>query len=663
MPMSEKKSIREKSIREKSIRELTKAALCTAAVALGIALYVVEVSSCANTKGSPTGGPKDTIPPVVLSVIPELNTTSFPREKQDIRIFFNEFVQLKDANKNILLSPPLSKKIKTKIKGKSIVVEFPLPLDSARTYTIYFGSAIADNNEGNPLLGYTYAFSTGSAIDSMLVSGRVVENETLKSVKDIAVAAYLVETDSCVINTLPDAITKTDEYGYFCLQNLKPQKYALFAFSDENGNCKYDQGVEKIAFMDTMITPQVVMRPGLPQTTIYLPKDTTELLSRPIEYQLYLFKERAAKQYITNKGRPTRRGAFVKFNSTETELLSLKVEEVEPKRIMKQFNPDRDSLTFWIVGGSVPKDTINVEVEYMKPDSLGNMAPFTEKLKLVAPRDKSKNRNGGNSTEEQNLNNLNSNYLSGIDDRMNNRLTQEERRRREEEKKREEAEKREKSIRPDLLKMTFEAKPEKIEETGYIFTFPEPLAKANFDTLQMVFYNQRKQKGEMKLLHRQDSTNFLCYYVWPEEPFKVGYEYNLYVPTAAFRDINNFTNDSLTNQIFLPTDDNLSTITVDVKGADTRYIIELVNDKCTVVYGKFTLDRDGKHTFKYLKEGDYAIRITQDRNRNGKLDSGTLIPRRQPEAVRFFKLPDGKETIKLLERTDIEQTINLPTLF
>ncbi|MDY3294046.1 MAG: Ig-like domain-containing protein [Candidatus Egerieousia sp.] len=178
MPMSEKKSIR-----EKSIRELTKAALCTAAVALGIALYVVEVSSCANTKGSPTGGPKDTIPPVVLSVIPELNTTSFPREKQDIRIFFNEFVQLKDANKNILLSPPLSKKIKTKIKGKSIVVEFPLPLDSARTYTIYFGSAIADNNEGNPLLGYTYAFSTGSAIDSMLVSGRVVENETLKSVK------------------------------------------------------------------------------------------------------------------------------------------------------------------------------------------------------------------------------------------------------------------------------------------------------------------------------------------------------------------------------------------------------------------------------------------------------------------------------------------------
>ena len=110
MPMSEKKSIREKSIREKSIRELTKAALYTAAVALGIALYVVEVSSCANTKGSPTGGPKDTIPPVVLSVIPELNTTSFPREKQDIRIFFNEFVQLKDANKNILLSPPLSKK-------------------------------------------------------------------------------------------------------------------------------------------------------------------------------------------------------------------------------------------------------------------------------------------------------------------------------------------------------------------------------------------------------------------------------------------------------------------------------------------------------------------------------------------------------------------------
>lgn len=640
----------------------TSRALPALALICGVVLYIFHTSSCANTKGSPTGGPKDTIPPVVLSVIPEMNTTGFQREKGSVRIFFNEFVQLKDANKNILLSPPQAKKLKTRIKGKSVVVEFPLPLDSAQTYTIYFGKSISDNNEGNPLMGYTYSFSTGTAIDSMLISGRVVENETLKAMKEVAVAAYRVETDSCVINNLPDAITKTDDYGYFCLRNLKPERYALFAFSDENSNCKYDQGVESIAFLDSMVTPHIVMEPGLPQTAIYTPKDTVELMARPVEYQLYLFKEKASKQFITNKGRPTKRGCFVKFNSTETELVSLTVKDVEPEQIMKQFNPERDSLTFWIVGGARPKDTLKVSVEYMKRDSLGQMSPFTEELALVAPRDKSKSRKGNTGQgNEQNI--LNTNYLSGIDDRMNNRMTEQEKRRQEEEKKREEAEKKEKETRPDLLKMTFEAKPEKIEETGYLFTFPEPLAIAKFDTLRMVYYNQRKQKGEMKLNYRMDSTNFLCYSVWPEEPFKVGYEYNLYVPAAAFTDINNFTNDSLENKLFLPTDDNLSTITVNITGAKSRYIIELVNDKCTEVFGKFITEKDCTHTFKYLKEGQYSIRITQDRNRNGKMDTGTLIPRRQPEAVRFFKLPDGKEVIKLLERTDIEQNIELHTLF
>ena len=135
--------------------------------------YCFYHSSCANTHGSPTGGPKDTIPPIVLATVPDSNSTNVPRDvKSSITLTFNEYIQLVDASKNILLSPPQKKRVKTRLKGKSLIVSFEEPLDSNKTYTIYFGSALADNNEGNVLSNYAYSFSTGAVLDSMLYSGR-----------------------------------------------------------------------------------------------------------------------------------------------------------------------------------------------------------------------------------------------------------------------------------------------------------------------------------------------------------------------------------------------------------------------------------------------------------------------------------------------------------
>ena len=291
-----------------------------------IAAYCLHTSSCANTSGAPTGGPKDSIPPVIIAAIPDTNSRNVPTVKTQIVLTFNEYVQLKEANKNIFLSPPQQKAPKTKIKGKSVVITFPEDLDSNRTYALNFGSSLADNNEGNPIENYVYSFSTGNTLDSMLISGTILDNETLLPVKGVSVALYEQPTDSCMMNSLPSAISRSDDWGYFCVRNLKPVPYAIYAFKDEIANHKYDSGTEMVGFLDSMETPTTVMHPGLPQMGMYSMKDTVECLARPSEYTIYMFKERTTLQYITNYKMFSKRGAYIKFNSQDAIIEKFEIE-------------------------------------------------------------------------------------------------------------------------------------------------------------------------------------------------------------------------------------------------------------------------------------------------------------------------------------------------
>ncbi|MBQ0006584.1 MAG: Ig-like domain-containing protein, partial [Alistipes sp.] len=199
--------------------------------------------SCANVSGSPTGGPKDTIPPVLVACEPLYNAVNVPTQGKDCKIIFtfDEYVQVKDAMKYIFLSPPQVKRPEYKIKGKSVVVTFKEPLDSNTTYSLDLGQSISDNNEGNPFPQFVHSFSTGSYIDSMFVSGTVSNAVTLLPEKEITVLFHSDTTDSAVFNVLPAAAAKTDPWGYFTVRNLKPSEYRVYAIKDENNNNKYDQ--------------------------------------------------------------------------------------------------------------------------------------------------------------------------------------------------------------------------------------------------------------------------------------------------------------------------------------------------------------------------------------------------------------------------------------
>ena len=239
------------------IRKLKYSLLC-----LGMLFTAFLAQRCANAV-APTGGPKDTIPPVVVQAVPENNSTNFVGKS--IEITFDEYITLENANQNVLISPPLSEKPDIKLKNKTVVVKFKETLAANTTYTINFGSAIKDLHEGNPFKDYVYSFSTGDHIDTLSIAGKVRSAEDKKPVENVYVSLYAADRenlDSLPLSIAPNYITKTDKEGNFSLNGLADKKYLVFALKDVNSNLYFDQPNEEVAFLDSLVAasyPQTLM--------------------------------------------------------------------------------------------------------------------------------------------------------------------------------------------------------------------------------------------------------------------------------------------------------------------------------------------------------------------------------------------------------------------
>ncbi len=587
-----------------------------------LAIYCIYSSSCANTHGTPSGGPKDTIPPVVIKMLPDSNAINFPVSKGKIAITFDEYVQLKDPSKNIILSPPQKKRPKTSIKGKSIVVTFEEPLDSNTTYSLNFGNSIVDNNESNPLPFFTYTFSTGGSIDTMMLSGSVYDYTTLLPVEGATVSLYHNAKDSSVFNDLPAAITKTDKWGYFVLRNIKDIPYRIYAIKDENNNNKYDPGLEQVGFIDSLYTPSVVMKKGMPQLAIYDMKDTLACLARPSEIEIVMFPEKTTKQYIREYKRVSERGAYIKFGAANVQIDSFSIKGIKSSRVLQQLNATKDSLCFWIKEGNMIEDTLAVGIKYLKSDSLNNLVPTVENLKFILPKAL---RNKDKDTD------------------FNKQKGQQKRK--------------------DLLEISLKANPETMDQEGFVLEFPEPLIELWQDSLRFTMIDPKQQRFTALYSFERDTAEIKRYILMPLDGFKKGNEYELSVPQYAFKDIYGNTNDSTKLKVSLPNNEKLSSISTQLINADTRYIIELINDTRDKTYRRYTVTKDTTLLFPYLKEGSYSIRITQDLNANGRLDVGDLLAGKLPEKVKLYRLQNGEAIIKIGERMDIEQTIDLKELF
>ena len=572
--------------------------------------------SCANTTTPPSGGPKDTIPPVITRLNPLPGSINVPRHKTKLFLEFNEYVTVKDP-KSLFLSPPLEKSPKFKLKGKGVLVTFECDLDSAKTYTLDVTNAIGDNNEGNMFPGYTLVFSTGDSIDSMMVTGIVQDCNTLQPLKGATVMLYKDHADSAIFLKRPDAAVKTDDWGYFCLRNIQDTVYRMYAIIDENNNNLYEAESEKVAFIDSLVKPVTKVVDSLPELQKYDMKDTASCLARKNEYELSIFREKPSKQMIVNKERIGERTAYITFMAPYAQIDSIWIKGVPAEKLITQFNIMQDSLEIWVNDPKEQPDTFYLNVRYMKTDTLGMLNSFTEELRLAKPK-------------------------KGLAAKTSKKDIKKE---------------------DTTAVFTVEAKPETVEQYGFVFEFKYPLVEDAFDSLTFRYLNPKQQEFKEKYTVTQDSLNLRKYVIRPNVELLPGYEYFLKVPHRKFKDINGFYNDSSEVKVTLPNDDKLSSMSLVMSNVSNKYIVDLLNEKRDKVLRSYIIEKDCTLPFPYLKAGKYSIRITEDVNRNGIVDTGILLERKQPEKVLFYKLEDGTFLIDIPEMTELEQTIDVGEMF
>lgn len=294
---------------------------------LFLLLFALLTFSCARV-GSPVGGSKDTIPPVVLGSNIDTTRINVPRNIKELRIDFDEYMNLKDINKQLIISPPL-KKIKkilpSGIANKYLLIKWDDTLQANTTYNFNFGNAIVDNNEGNALQYYNFAFSTGDKIDDLFVTGELKsmfsDSEKKAEESNLVVGLYQ-EKDSMDYRQKPYYITKADPDGYFELNYLSPGNYRLLAFEDSNSNSVYDAGKEKVGFLKEPIT---------------LDKSVSGL-------KVNLFPSKKKSKYVEMKEVPG--GILMNFegNPNPVKVLSLN-EKLQDYKVTQA--PKSDSIYIW----------------------------------------------------------------------------------------------------------------------------------------------------------------------------------------------------------------------------------------------------------------------------------------------------------------------------
>ena len=583
---------------------------------VGACLLPLFLPSCANTTQAPSGGKKDSIPPLIIDIKPLPGAVRVPTEGTTLVFTFNEYFTIKTPG-NIFLSPPQQRPPKSRIRGRDLIVTFEEPLAENTTYTLNFTDAIADANEGNLFPGYTYVFSTGERIDSMMLTGTVRDCNTLAPVKGATVLLHKDHGDSAVFNHRPYAAVKTDDWGFFAIPFIQDTLYRIYAIKDANNNNIYDPETETVAFADSLVRPVLAASDTVPEILRYDMLDTLRCLARRSEHELKLFREKPSKQYIVNKVRTSERSAYLTFMAPGAWIDSLWIRGYRDDQLISQFNILQDSLELWVNSRRAAPDTMRIYVNYRKTDSLGRLVPTQEIVKLPMPAEKRT-------------------YSKPIRRNIKHEDT------------------------VCVFKLT--AKPENVEQDGFELEFRQPIISAQFDSIQFYSINTRQRKTRAEFTVEHDSLNLRRYILRPKDKFMPGFEYAMKVPYRAFRDINGFWSDSTEVKVSLPTDETLSSLKLELTGVDRKIIVDLLGEKRDKVLRSYVIDRDGTLLFPYLKAGRYSLRITEDGNRNSIVDTGSLLERRQSEKVVFLDF-SGSEYLNVPASAELTQSVDAGVLF
>ena len=594
------------------------------------------LTRCANIM-TPDGGPKDTLPPVITVITPGNFATNFTEKK--IYIEFNEFVQIKDQNKEMFTSPAMKKMPLISTRGKGIVITIRDTLKENTTYAIDLGSAIRDNNEGNPINAMRYVFSTGDKVDSLMCSGYTADSYKADSVSRTFLWFYILDSlpdtpdyDSTIFNRKPDVIARAQNNGIFIAQNLKPVKYRIYAFGDKNDNQMYEPGTDLVGILDSAYNPAEMQPFAIWFDSLrHYPSADPQLYFR-------MFTDKVFKaQRLVEAQRPDCKKITLFFNTANPTIDSLRLDSIPSDKII--YDPrtkGKDTVNLWLnVPAENLPDTIKGEITYYRHDSIRQYVKTTEPIKVAWKHVETK--------EEQ-----------------------KEREKEEKERKKAEEEGREYTPpqKPNPFKMKNSASSEVNPEKGFDLTFDFPAVI--FDSTAIKLYKiegdeKNPTEKEIEKHFIRDTLNIGRYTVKADWQSKT--KYRFYMPKGSITDVMGYQNDSTSTSFATYDPEKFSKIVLTVKGEKGKKYIIQQTDSSSKMQQELTNVTSGKYTINYVAPGDIRIRIIEDTNGNGQWDAGNVVERLQPERAEMFINDEGIDQFTTKANWDIEIDIDMSKVF
>ena len=383
--------------------------LITKTISILITLFLIV--ACAN-QGFPTGGPKDEDPPFIKESTPEPNALNFSGDK--IEIEFNELIQLKNANQKLVVSPPMNKKPSVVSRGKILEVLFEEDLQPNVTYTLDFADAVADNNEGNIIPSFRFSFSTGETVDSFQVSGHLFEADDLSPADGILVMLYNNLADSAFETLVPVRMAKTDEKGYFSIQNVHPGRYKVYALDDKNNTYKHTQPGDRISWYDSIVVPSFEYRQVIDSISVNIDSLTIDsvvisekLFYTPDSLVLFLFQQDYKQQYLVSDDRPEKAKLSFIFNRTLEKDLDIRITGHEDNEdwMIRELSATNDTFNIWITDSTLYKqDSLSFTLTYPVRDSMKNLVDRVDTIAMYffeKPVSKKEKKNKGKKNKKK----------------------------------------------------------------------------------------------------------------------------------------------------------------------------------------------------------------------------------------------------------------------
>ncbi|MDE6461122.1 MAG: Ig-like domain-containing protein [Paramuribaculum sp.] len=585
------------------------------------ALIVAVIMAACASMGRPEGGPRDEDPPIFLGSTPAPGALNVKTNKITIR--FNENVQITDPLTKVVISPAQVTAPLITASGKNIVVELRDTLIPNTTYTVDFSDAIKDLNEGNIIDGFSFDFSTGPYIDTLQISGMVLQASNLEPAQGMIVGVYSNLADSA-ISTLPlERITKTNQLGQFTIRNLKEGTYRLFALKDNNRDWHWDRS-EDVAFMDVTVSPEVSNLTVI--DTLKTADESDSIVERiaavysPNDVLLTWFNEDYKAQYMLRNDRVDRNRLSFLFNAPSDTFPEITIANgiYEGKNLtdyaILNSAATRDTLEYWLTDSVlIMQDSLLVSARYLRTDTNDNLSWTTDTLKMfirsaAKKNNDSKKKKKGEENEEPEINFLNFRSSSnGLEVYQELKFSASQ-----------------PIVSIDMSKIKLEEK----VDTDWVEL--EPPVFVCRDSLKPLVY--------------------IAEYDWIP-----GSRYKLTIDSAAVVGVYGEWNKTTMSEFTVRDEEEYSALDFTISGVNGPAFVQLLAQSDQPVFSEPVVD--GHAVFKHLLPKVYYARLIVDSDSNGVYTEGSLTLNRQPEEVYYYP-----KKINIRKKWNVEQTWNVTEL-